>query len=60
MCQCGGGIQTEEHVLVDCDLVRTIKTKYGHEIINFDAFMNERKSKSELAMLYQILKLLEV
>ena len=60
VCQCGGGVQTEEHVLLHCDLVRNIKRKYGHEIISFEAFMNERKSKSELVMLYEILKLLEI
>ena len=59
LCQCGEGIQTEQHILTACTLVDTIKTKYGHDVINFTSFMCGEKTKHELLMLYDILHLLE-
>ena len=38
LCQCAGGVQTEEHVLVDCNLAREIRSTYSHEIISFNTF----------------------
>ena len=60
VCQCGNGVQTEEHVLVHCELAQGIRQKYGHENISFSTFMAETKSRSELTMLYEILKLFEI
>ena len=59
VCQCGGGVQSEKHVLVDCELVSDIRRKYGHEVISFESFMNDRKTKPELLMLHEILKRVE-
>ena len=36
-----------------------IRSKYVHEEISFLSFMNDSKSKSELLMLYEILRRLE-
>ena len=60
VCQCGNGVQTEEHVLVDCQLAQPIRDKYGHHTISFQSFMAEEKSKAELSMLHEILKLFEI
>ena len=59
LCQCGVEVQTEEHVLTRCNLVDPIRQKYGYGNINFDTFMRDKKSKPELLMLYEIIKLLE-
>ena len=59
LCQCGEGVQTEEHVLLHCDLTITIKEKYGQEVDCFESFMCSRKSKAQLQMLHEILKLFE-
>ena len=59
LCQCGGGVQTEQHVLCDCELVRGIRERYGCEGINFDSFMQDDKANYELLMLYEMLNVLE-
>ena len=59
LCTCGMGVQTEEHVLLECDLVTPIKEKYGQEVICFQTFMQERKTKAQLHMIFEILKLFE-
>ena len=46
-------------MLVDCELVSDIRRKYGHEVISFESFMNDRKTKPELLMLHEILKRVE-
>ena len=58
LCQCGEGVQTEEHALM-CNIVADIRTKYGHDFTDFSSFMTEKKTKSELLMLYEILNRLE-
>ena len=57
LCQCGEYVQTEEHVLVDCELTRGIREKYGQNIDCFETFMTRTKSKTELLMLHEILEL---
>ena len=52
-------MQTEEHVLLECDLVTPIKEKYGQEVICFQTFMQEKKTKAQLHMIFEILKLFE-
>jgi len=59
MCQCGEGVQTEEHVLCDCTLVASIREAYGNEGINFEFFMTTEKSKQDLTMIKNILKFYE-
>ena len=59
MCQCGEGVQTEEHVLVGCVLTKGIREKYGETDICFNSFMNDKKSKAQLHMLHEILDVLE-
>ena len=59
ICKCGVGVQSEEHVLVNCELVEPIKQKYGINVSTFNSFMSLRKSKAQLQMLREILKLLE-
>ena len=58
-CQCGKGIQTEKHVLMDCDLSQPIREKYEVEINCFQTFMNCEKTKAQLHMLHEMLKLFE-
>ena len=58
-CKCGMGVQTEEHALVECELVEPIKEKYGISVQCFSSFMSLNKSKAQLQMLHEILKLLE-
>ena len=36
VCTCGTSVQTEEHVLLECDLVTPIKEKYRQEVVCFD------------------------
>ena len=57
--QCGEGVQTEEHVLVGCNLTKGIREKYGETSVCFKSFMNDKKSKAQLHMLHEILDLLE-
>ena len=59
LCGCGEGVQTEEHVLVECSLTEGIREKYGQTNISFSSFMNDKKSKAQLHMLHEILNLLE-
>ena len=56
LCQCGGGVQTEKHVLCDCDLVSDIRHAYGNQVVIFNDFMSTEKSKLKLMMVKQILK----
>ena len=58
-CQCGENVQTEEHVLVHCELTRGIREKYGQTIDCFNMFMTCEKSKAQLHMLHAILELFE-
>ena len=53
------GVQTEEHALVECELVEPIKEKYGISVQCFSSFMSLNKSKAQLQMLHEILKMLE-
>ena len=59
ICKCGVGVQSEEHVLVECELAEPIKQKYGIDVTSFNSFMSLKKSKAQLQMLREILKLLE-
>ena len=59
LCQCGEGVQSEEHVLMSCNLTEPIRQKYGVEIISFVQFVSGSKTKSELHMLHEILKFFE-
>ena len=59
LCKCGMGVQTEEHALVECELVEPIKEKYGISVQCFSSFMSLNKSKAQLQMLHEILKMLE-
>ena len=59
LCTCGKGLQTEEHVLINCDLVRPIREKYGQEVTSFQTFMCEKKSRVQLQMVHDILKLFD-
>ena len=53
------GVQTEEHVLIECELVKPIKEMYGINVQCFNSFMSLDKSKAQLQMLHEILKKLE-
>ena len=59
LCQCGNGVQTEKHVLCNCELVHRIRERYGCSTIDFKAFMREDKANYELLMLYEMLNVLE-
>ena len=59
VCQCGEGVQTEEHVLVGCNLTKGIRERYGESNVCFKTFMNDKKSKTQLSMLHEILDFLE-
>ena len=37
--QCGSDIQTEQHVLIDCDLVTDIRRAHGCDVIEWREFM---------------------
>ena len=56
-CQCDEGIQSEEHVLMSCPLTEPIRQKYGVDVDSFEQFVSGRKTKSELHMLHEMLKL---
>ena len=58
-CQCGEGIQSEEHVLVNCSLTTPIRQKYGIEIDCFQTFVSTSKTKAELKKVHEILKFFE-
>ena len=60
LCQCGEGVQTEEHIIMHCPRTEAIKLKYGQDIESFQTFISEKKSQSQLLMLYEMLKLLEI
>ena len=59
LCQCGKEVQTEEHVLMNCELSKPIREKYGVEINCFLTFMNCEKTKAQLHMVHEMLKLYE-
>ena len=59
LCRCGEGVQTEEHVLVNCELTRGIKEKYGQTVDCFKTFMTSEKTKAQLHMLHEILDFIE-
>ena len=53
------GVRTEEHILLECALVTPIKKKYGQEVVCFQTFMKEKKTKAQLHMIFEILELFE-
>ena len=55
LCQCGGAIQTEQHVLCECPLVHHIREAYNNTNIDFTEFMESTKSKQQMAMVKSIL-----
>ena len=59
LCKCGAGIQTEQHVLIDCELAEPMKEKYGFSVNCFNTFMSTSKSEKQLQMLHEILKFFE-
>ena len=59
LCKCGAGVQTEKHVLIECELAEPIKLKYGLNVQCFNSFMSTSKSEKQLQMLHEILKILE-
>ena len=59
LCQCGGGVQSEEHVLMSCSLTEPIRQKYAVIIDCFEQFVSGSKTKPELHMLHEILKFFE-
>ena len=60
LCQCDEGIQSEEHVLMSCPLTELLRQKYGVDVDSFEQYVSSRKTKSELYMLHEILKLFEI
>ena len=58
VCQCGEGVKTEEHVLVECNLIKGIRERYGESNV-CKTFMNDKKSEAQLSMLHKILDFLE-
>ena len=60
LCQCGNGVQSERHVLVDCQLVKHICQIYNDdENIDFDEFVTAEKSAADLYFLREILAFYE-
>ena len=59
LCQCGKGVQTEEHVLLDCELTNHIRVKYEQTIDCFQTFMAAKKTKGQLCMIHEILDSIE-
>ena len=60
LCQCGNGVQSERHVLVDCQLVKHIRQIYNDdENIDFDEFVTAEKSAADLYFLHEILAFYE-
>ena len=59
LCKCRAGIQTEQHVLIDCELAEPMKEKYGFSVNCFNTFMSTSKSEKQLQMLHEILKFFE-
>jgi len=58
LCQCGGAIQTEEHVLVSCPLVQHIRDLYSYDI-SYPDFLENMKTVDEFTLLYKITKFFE-
>ena len=59
VCQCGMDVQTEEHVVMNCELTKPIKEKYHQTIECFQTFLSTKKSKVQLCMLHEMLELFE-
>ena len=59
LCQCGLSIQTEQHVLSECDLVADIRRAHGCETVDWREFMRTPKTVQQLMMVKQILKFYE-
>ena len=59
LCQCGLDVQSEQHVLSDCDLVSDIRRSYGFQSIEWREFMVTEKTEQQLLMVKQILKFYE-
>ena len=59
LCQCGEAVQSEEHVLCECNLVEHLRREYNNEEIVFNNFMTTPKTKQQLAMVMRILNFYE-
>ena len=59
LCQCGLDVQSEQHVLSDCDLVSDIRRAYGFQRIEWREFMVTEKTEQQLMMVKQILNFYE-
>ena len=59
LCQCGEAVQSEEHVLCECNLVEHLRREYNNEEIIFNNFMTTPKTKQQLAMVMRILNFYE-
>ena len=59
LCQCGSDIQTEQHVLIDCDLVTDIRRAHGCDVIEWREFMTGDKTEQQLMMVKKILNFYE-
>ena len=54
LCQCGSDIQTEQHVLIDCDLVTDIRRAHGCDDIEWREFMTGDKTEQQLMIVKKI------
>ena len=59
VCQCGEAVQSEKHVLCECNLVEHLRREYNNEDIDFHNFMTTPKTKQQLAMVMRILNFYE-
>ena len=59
LCQCGSDIQTEKHVLIDCNLVEDIRRAHGCDTIEWREFLTEDKTEQQLMMVKKILNFYE-
>ena len=59
LCQCGEAVQTEKHVVAECNLVGDIRQRYGQEQLCFHTFVTREKSIHELNFLREVLDFYE-
>ena len=60
VCQCGNGVQSERHVLVECPLVKHIRQIYNEDqVIDFNEFVTAEKSTADLMFLREVLSFYE-
>ena len=52
-------MQSEKHVLCECNLVEHLRREYNNEDIDFHNFMTTPKTKQQLAMVMRILNFYE-